>query len=526
MTALIKRTICAFIVILMMPPPDVRAMTATMVATSVQPGYQSLIVNTLLLGAVIPFLEVFEEKQPDPTHFHDKTPDMENEEDANPLWLWLLKKLQYNPELTEADAVEMLTNETLADAEAFVDHITDLSVIQSFDQQQTVPGVRQFGGGDGHEEQKKESSADNSDEKKMNDEDKSDEGSDASATSSDTSPSSSLQVIKEDIRPQITAALKRYNEKEETCRELVQGGYSRVYKVTEDGIVLVIKAPCLPPEESYKTKEAFEREKQRLLNMSSNEKEILLKLQHENIIKLFAYIEIEIPELGKTLLLIMEYAGKELSHYLWKNFDAIKNHLLFIAHNILEGLYYIHRQGLVWGELKSSNVMVSRHNQQISIRLIDMATCQTSEQRALMKFDDVYTLDWQAPELFPYTEGRVVTGAADVYHFGLICAMLRQLHRHCNFLIREEFKQSRRRNPGRINGLILSTMKDSVNWVCGLTDNQLESSGNPGEQAIQRLKSGSFLHLMAALATRAIEWRPSAEEIRRYFDFYDRKPLQ
>lgn len=299
-----------------------------------------------------------------------------------------------------------------------------------------------------------------------------------------------------------------------------------MYAMTQDGITLVIKTPSMPPEEQFKTKEKLEKERQLLLNMSRNEKEMLLQLKHENIVKLIAYVEIELPEIGKTFLLVMEYAGKELTHYLKHNFRAIKDHRQFIARNILEGLYYLHQQGLVWGDLKSDNVMVSHHHRQISVRLIDMATCQIPEQRAPMMLDNIFTLGWQAPELHPYVEGMVVTKAADVYDFGLICAMLRKLHRHSQFLIKEDFKQSRKREPGRINGIIISVMKESVNDACKLTDAELASSGYPSDQAIQKLKSGNFLHLMAVLTTRAIEWRPTIEEIKRYFDIHTHRQHQ
>ena len=524
MSPLIKRAIYALVTILMIAPFDVRAINETMVLTSAQPGYQTLMVNTLLLSAVVP---LFEDSHLDPEYFRDKNPDSAgDEENAEPFWLWILKKFQSNPDLTEADAAKMLINKPLTKAEILPERVTgdrNLTTILPNGQRHKVPGIYQYGGNDNdRNEQKKESSTENTDSQKtQNEEKKLDEGTGASAA---PTPSTSLRVIKEEIRPQVTSAVEQYKKKDST--ELPQGGYSRVYKVTEDGITLVFKVPSLPPEKLYKTKENLEKEKQRLLNMSTNEKEILLKLKHENIIKLVACIEIEIPDIGKTFLLIMEYAGKELTHYLKNNFHAIKDHLLFIARNILEGLYYLHQQGLVWGELKSDNVMISRHNRQVSVRLIDMATCQTQEQRALMMLDHIYSRGWQAPELFPYVEGMVVTEAADVYHFGLICAMLRKLHKHNNFLIREDFKQSRKNNPGQINGIIISTIRDSVNSVCELSDEQLASSGSPSDQAIQKLKSGNFLHLMAILATRSIEWRPAIDALKKYFDLHEQEALQ
>ena len=516
MHALVKRAFYVLMVIFLLKSLDARAMTQTMVAAPVQSEYQTLMINTLLLGAIVP---LFGEDRLDPEYFRDNTPDLfEPYKDYDPFWLKLLKKLLANPDLTEADIAEMVVKTHLAEAGIEYDGLFENKTssrnlttrVAPSEQVYLVPGIYQYeggGGGGGDTEQKKEANSD-----------KSDDSGGASA-SSETTESSSLQVLKEELRPQVTTALERFKNKEsERCQQLAEGGYSRVYKVTENGTTLVIKKPTMPPEERYKTKEKFTKEKQRLLNMSRNEKEILQQLKHENIVKLIAYVEIELPEIGRTFLLVMEFAGEELKHYLSHNYQAIRRHLLSIARSIVEGMYYLHSLGMVWGDLKSENVMLIRRDRRISVRLVDMATCQEPGQRASLMFDHIFTPGWQAPELHPYVEGMVVTQSADIYNFGLICAMLQGIHRHA---VRRDFKQFRRKEPARVNSLILSVMIDPIKELCGLPEDPSACSTMPEDHAIQRIKTDeTFLLLMAALTTRSPKWRPDMELIRKYFETF------
>lgn len=533
MHALVKRAFYILIVIFLVESIDAKAMTQTMVSTHVhQPNYQTIMINTLLLGAMVP---LFGEDRLDPEHFRDQTPDLfELDENYESFWLWLIKQLLANPNLTEADIAEMFIKKHLTEAEVEHNELFEKQIssgnltarISPFEypsnQSFTVPGVYECGGGD--TEQKKGTSSDKSNDKESQKEEKKSDDSGGASASPESSDSSSLQVLRKEFRPQVTIALERFKKKEGECYELEPGGYSRVYKMAEGGFTLVLKKPTMPSRELYKTEEKFSEEKQRLLNMSRNEKEILQQLKHENIVKLIAYVEIELPEIGKTFLLIMEFAGEELEHYLKHDYRAIKKQTLLIAHNIVEGLYYLHSQGIVWGDLKSENVMLVHHQQRISVRLIDMATCQTPAQRASLLFDPIFTPGWQAPELYPYVEGMIVTQSADVYNFGLICAMLQGIRRHA---VRVEFKQYRRKEPARINSLLLSVMIDPVKELCGLSGDQGACSKMPEDLAIHRIKTDeTFLLLMAALATRSPEWRPNIDVIKKYFEIFRYRPDQ
>ena len=509
-------------------------MTETMAATSGQTGLQSLMISTLLLGATIPF---FGEERLDPKYFQNNEPeplklDKLFEEADEPFWRWLIKLLRNNPNLSEAEIANLINKKLMAGISAknltayeTIEH--NLTTIKPPSQTViTIPEIHIYGGGDGNDKEQKNTSGDDKsgDKSSQKEETKDSRESGASAASTPTT-TGTLQVVNEPVRPQATAAIERY--KNDGCTELGGGGYSRVYKTTEDGITLVIKAPCIPPREHYKTEEKYQKEKQRLLNMSRNEKEMLLKLKHESVVKLMAYVEIELPDIGKTFLLVIEYAGQELKHYLKHNYRSIKHYLLQIAQDIVAGLHYLHAEGIVWGDLKSENVVVYRRRHHVSIRLIDPATCQTPEQRKLLMLDHIYTPGWQAPEVYPYVEGMVVTKTADIYALGLIFAMLKGIERERSNDLGDTFKQNRRKEPAKVNSLLISAMSDQVKDAYDLTEEKLTRLEQLDDQTLERLKTDeTFLHLMAILATRPQAWRPIIDAIQRYFNVFQNRPNQ
>ena len=527
MSVLTKQSFRFLFLILLPISPFTKAMTGTMVATSDLSGYQTMMINTLLLGATVSLPGI---QRLDREYFQDQTPEFPDlksdlEQEYIPLRQWLLEKLLENHDMTEADMAELLIREHRAEAgmgDVVASGSSEITVSPT-GQTITVPGMHKYGGGDSDKSQDV-SSNEQSDDKDDEKEEKTSDDDTGSASAASLPTSSSLQVLDETLRSQVTTALELYHKKED-CTELEGGGYSRIYTVTEEGVTLVIKSPCMRPEECFKSEKKFQEEKRLLVNMSRNEKDMLLQLKHKNIVKLVAYAGIELPETGTTFLLVLEYAGKNLRYYLKHKNQAIKNHLLFIARNIAEGLSYLHAQGLVWGELKSDNVMVRIHNHQISIRLIDMATCQSPEQRRSLMFDHVFSPGWQAPELYPYVVGMVVTQSSDVYALGLIFAMLGGIHRHSDHVVRQDFKKSRRKQPENVHPLLLSILEDQIKITLELTDDQLSRSGTLEDQTIEWLKTDkSFLHLMAILATRVSEWRPAMDVITGYFDVFRQRP--
>lgn len=225
MRALIKSALYSLVTIVLVTISDIRAITETMVTTSVQPAYQTLLINTLLPGAIMPF---FEDTRVDLDYFRDKEPEpLDLEEEDEPFWLWLLKKLQANPEMSEDDITKMIVQKHLAEAglDDFTTYgIPDRNLIvqkPSVKRGFTVPGTYNYGGGDSDKDQKKTSDnekSDDSDSQKDTTKSNGDSATISESSASATSAEASLQVVDDAIRPQVTTALERFQKKKVSVR--------------------------------------------------------------------------------------------------------------------------------------------------------------------------------------------------------------------------------------------------------------------------------------------------------------------
>ncbi|EJG0999786.1 protein kinase [Vibrio parahaemolyticus] len=96
--------------------------------------------------------------------------------------------------------------------------------------------------------------------------------------------------------------------------------------------------------------------------------EVLVKASHSNVVDVYTIDKVDIPNVGEERSIIMEYIeGITLDKYLVKK-NSSRN-LYEVGSQILDGLIYIHSQGLVHMDLHEQNIMVTENHK---AKLIDI----------------------------------------------------------------------------------------------------------------------------------------------------------
>lgn len=484
--------------------------TVSYTSTAQLPPSQSpsMLANTLLLGSAITWL-IPDRLDPEP--FKDHAPEpMDFTFDLEPTWLRILKKILEKTNISEKEIVkELLAQyESKQKKEIYIELTSDQPFAPSKNSfvNYGVPGTWSLGGKD---EKNETSKSDQTGGKKKGE--KRDEKS-ASSTSSQSQSSVSPTAIPEVIgelsvqKPEDQSLAEKVIDLYQTrqSRKIGHGSYSRVYKIEESGQLLVIKIPSLPHPKRLKSDHVTESETRRTLAQTRNEIDQLKKLQHNNIVRMRAYAEIHLPQLGLTYLLILDFAGKSLGHYLAKeHYESIRNHVFTIAHSVLEALTFIHNHGMVLGDMNSENILVRFKGDRLQVRLIDLATCQTQEQRLLLGIDDIGTQGWLAPECIK--DRRIVphsfSQASDRFGLGIMAALLSGIHRQRYY--GDDFKYVRKNVPHQVNEVLLKSVSYRNGKFCQLSREQLATGGVPADDTVTTITSDrGFMKLIAILTTR------------------------
>jgi serine/threonine protein kinase len=142
-----------------------------------------------------------------------------------------------------------------------------------------------------------------------------------------------------------------------------------------------------------------------------NEAEILNRLNHPNIVKVIDFIEE--PE---GLHLVMEFIeGRTLDKIIGKEVGPIPyEKALPLFNQILEGINYAHKQGVIHRDLKPSNIIVTPNNE---IKITDFGIARMEGQGMHTKTGTkMGTLFYMSPEQI---QGEYVNEQADIYSLGI-----------------------------------------------------------------------------------------------------------
>lgn len=189
--------------------------------------------------------------------------------------------------------------------------------------------------------------------------------------------------------------------------KLGSGTFGKVYKV-QNIILRQIRAMKVVKIDTVN----YQDDNQKFLK----EIEMLMNLDHPNIIKIFEYYVDEL-----NYYVIMEFAeGGELYDQIYrlKNFE--EKHAAIIMQQLLSSVCYMHSKGIVHRDLKPENIMLeSKSSEDLSVKLIDFGTSNFVKlnQKLSMKVGTPYYI---APEVLKTSYNN----KCDIWSLGVIMYIL------------------------------------------------------------------------------------------------------
>ncbi|KAL4447910.1 hypothetical protein ABPG75_005129 [Micractinium tetrahymenae] len=145
----------------------------------------------------------------------------------------------------------------------------------------------------------------------------------------------------------------------------------------------------------------------------------LLQLSHQNVVSLRG-VCLDGPRSGTLLLEYCE--GRDLHSVLRlraagsdKRLFSWRRHGRRVARDVARALAYLHSQGVVHMDIKSSNCMLSGTG---AAKLADLGLARRQTKPAFSQLPPVGTFQWAAPEVL--AGGRNCTSAVDIYSFGVL----------------------------------------------------------------------------------------------------------
>lgn len=175
-----------------------------------------------------------------------------------------------------------------------------------------------------------------------------------------------LSLTKSDFVHKKHGSVRTYYE---TLDTLGDGGYGVVTRIRErkSGLIRAMK-------EVQKSMISDEQH-----HLILNEIEILIRLDHPNIMKIY-----EVLETPKSYQIICEYlSGGELLDVLLrqKNFSEEKS--AKYIYDILSGVYYCHNMNIVHNDLKLENLMLDSKDPDARVKIIDFGISQYFDKSGL-----------------------------------------------------------------------------------------------------------------------------------------------
>ena len=190
-----------------------------------------------------------------------------------------------------------------------------------------------------------------------------------------------------------------------------QGGMAEVYKSMHPTLNVPVAIKILP---SLLANEPGFRKR------FAREAELVSKLQHPNIIRVFDY-----GESDGTHYMVMEFIlGEDLQQHLARQTRLSLKEALPILRGISDALDYAHREGIVHRDIKPSNILIAGGGENLFPKLTDFGIAKIlgAGTRVTETGSVLGTFDYIAPEQIQ--DAPNVDGRADVYAFGIVAYQL------------------------------------------------------------------------------------------------------
>ncbi len=146
----------------------------------------------------------------------------------------------------------------------------------------------------------------------------------------------------------------------------------------------------------------------------AREAAVLANLNHPNIVSV-----IDRGCEGETYFIVMEYvAGETLKDRLFREGKLAPEQVLQISEQVLAGLEYAHRQGVVHRDIKPGNIMINREEK---VKIADFGLAHLAKSEGALDLTRSYhtmgTLKYMAPEQL--TSAKNIDQRTDIYSFGV-----------------------------------------------------------------------------------------------------------
>jgi serine/threonine-protein kinase len=183
---------------------------------------------------------------------------------------------------------------------------------------------------------------------------------------------------------------------------VARSGMASIYRATDtrDNRTVALKIPHPDLEADPILFDRFQREAA-----------IGEKLDHPMVMRVYG------GEERSRIYMVMEWCEGRLLRHILEEGPLSRERALFIACEVLDGLDYIHAQGVIHRDLKPENIMV---DEQDKIKLIDFGIAGDSAARRLTYANITATLgtpNYISPE---QVKGKRGDGRSDIYAMGVI----------------------------------------------------------------------------------------------------------
>ena len=159
-----------------------------------------------------------------------------------------------------------------------------------------------------------------------------------------------------------------------------------------------------------------------LINKTKEEIAILKKLNHNNIVKFYGFLET-----NSKLLIKMEYIKYgTLSKWMKDHHKISEEEASLIVGKVLSAVEYLHRMHICHRDIKPENIMISKENDLSSIKIIDFGL-SAQHFNYLSKNDYCGTFLYMAPEQI---EKKLYTYSVDIWSIGILMYMLLNNGKH------------------------------------------------------------------------------------------------
>lgn len=203
------------------------------------------------------------------------------------------------------------------------------------------------------------------------------------------------------------------SDKFSDMEEIPSVGYNRIVNAVRYGKHFVLKGL----KQQYRDEDIFQ-------TMLRKEFEIMILMEHPNIVRVYTMEEIE--EVG--LCIVMEYVdGMPLDKWLEVRKPSMAQRKRIVL-QLLDAMRHWHSHQVVHRDLKPSNILVTRNGD--NVKVIDFGLAD-ADQYAVLK-EPAYTLRYASPEQL---HGGPLDCRSDIYSFGRLMHLILP-HRHSTIAAR------------------------------------------------------------------------------------------